>query len=95
MRSLEEIFESLHLTSDGCKEMLVCLLAKVFTFHTTIPAHFNASSFKDPKEFSPLSQQVLDLLEVDTALVTQYELLYVCTYELLLTTSNNLLFRWM
>merc|ERR1711894_399364 len=59
VRSLEEIFKSLHLTSDGCKEMLVCLLAK------------------DPKEFSPLSQKVLDLLEVDSALVTQYELLYM------------------
>merc|ERR1712150_119775 len=59
VRSLEDIFKSLHLTSDGCKEMLVCHLAK------------------DPKEFSPLSQKVLDLLEVDnTALVTQYELLY-------------------
>merc|ERR1711894_294298 len=60
VRSLEEIFKSLHLTSDGCKEMLVCHLAK------------------DPKEFSPVSQKVLDLLEVDnTALVTQYELLYM------------------
>ena len=73
--SLEQIFKSFHLTSDGCKEMLVCLLAKLFTFHTC-PIHFNNSSLKDPKKFSPLSQQVLDLLEVDTALVTQYELLY-------------------
>ena len=29
VRSLEEIFKSLHLSSGGCKTMLVCLLAKV------------------------------------------------------------------
>merc|ERR1711860_71407 len=28
VRSLEEIFKSLHLSSNGCKNMLVCLLAK-------------------------------------------------------------------
>ena len=29
VRSLEEIFKSLHLSSNGCNNMLVCLLAKV------------------------------------------------------------------
>ena len=47
------------------------------------PLHFDRLFFfyKDPKEFSPLSKKVLDLLEVDTALVTQYELLYVCVWN--------------
>ena len=37
VRSLEEIFKSLHLSSNGCKTMLVCLLAKVmFIIHLKI-----------------------------------------------------------
>ena len=29
VRSLEEIFKSLHVSSDGCQKMLVCHLSKV------------------------------------------------------------------
>merc|ERR1711983_7480 len=59
VRSLEQIFKSVNVSSDGCKNMLVCLLAK------------------NEVEFSHLSQKVMDLLKVNTSLVTQYELLYL------------------
>ena len=68
VRSLEEIFKSLHVSSDGCQKMLVCHLSKVVLFVCVKIS--NPLCSQDQEEFSPLSHLVLDLLELDTAQVT-------------------------
>ena len=68
VRSLEEIFKSLHVSSDGCQKMLVCHLSKVNLI--VCVEITNPNCCQDQEEFSPLSHLVLDLLELDTAQVT-------------------------
>ena len=70
VRSLEEIFQSLHISSEGCQKMLVCHLSKVTGNTTSVKIFNNLLCDQDRKEFSPLSHLVLDLLELDTAQVT-------------------------
>ena len=69
MRSLEEMFRSLHISSEGCQKMLVCHLSKV-KHHFSVKIYNILHKHQDQEEFSPLSHLVLDLLELDTAQVT-------------------------